>query len=649
MLISYNWLSSHFDKDIPEPDELASLFNRHAFEVDGIHDRAGDVVFEIAVLPDRAPYALSHKGIAGEVHAMTGIPEKVHKARMIQESHGNAPKVHIEDTSFCTRYMIRRIDGVSGTDQSPKWLQDYFSALEERSINVLVDATNFIMLDVGQPLHVFDAEKVIGDISIRSAKEGEEIELLDGSVVVLSKEDHVIADEKGALAIAGVKGGKRAEVDASTKTILIESAHFNLSRVYQTARRLRIHNNSSKRFSNGMSSTCTELGMSRITDFLFDIYKEAISIGPVSDSYPLPQTVKKFDVSVSKINTILGMEIARTDMVVSLERLGMIVTGDSDTLSLTIPAHRLDLENVHDIADEVGRLHGYDTLEGTVLPSAEKKDDIPDFITLNIVRLLFTQKGFSEIMTSTFAKKGEAKVLRPVAKDKAYLRTSLEAGMTESLLSAVYYSDLLGTHNISLFEVGTVFSGSTAPYIEDVHIAFGIASKNKKSITIEKEKLETLKKHIVEMFTVDISSAILLEKDIQDTKGAFQMYGHIIILDTKQLYKEGSHISTLLIPENIDENITAKPLSDYPYITRDISAWLPEGVSADTALEIIKGVSLTDIKNIYPVDSFEKEGRRSCSFRLVFQSDTETLTDISVNKEMEKALNTLSDKGFELR
>ena len=236
MKVSYNWLQSYFDKKLLAPDKLAELLSAHAFEVEGMEKAPADTTLDIKVLPDRAHYALSHKGIAGEVAAITKTALKAPISPKIAIT-ASVPKVAVNasDAKICPRYMARRIDGVH-TAESPKWLRDYLEAIGQRSINSVVDSTNIVMFDLGQPLHAFDADKVQGAITVRKAKAGESIELLpekttvDGEIVfkersfVLSESDIIIADDIGPLVIAGVKGGKRAEVSESTKSIIIEAA-----------------------------------------------------------------------------------------------------------------------------------------------------------------------------------------------------------------------------------------------------------------------------------------------------------------------------------------------------------------------------------------------------------------------------------------
>ncbi len=237
MKISYNWLQQYFDKKLPDAKELSGLINSHVFEVEGVEAIGNDTALDIKVMPDRAHYALCHRGIAREVKAITGMELKIvgsatvtsgalHFTEVKCDKNVKEVQVDVNEPKLCRRYIARRIENIT-IAESPAYLKEKLEAVDARSINTIVDATNFIMLDLGQPLHAFDADKVNGAVTVRLAKKGEIIELLPERVtgvddkgcpviiekprsLELSETDLIIADDEGPLAIAGVKGGKRA-------------------------------------------------------------------------------------------------------------------------------------------------------------------------------------------------------------------------------------------------------------------------------------------------------------------------------------------------------------------------------------------------------------------------------------------------------
>ena len=263
MIVSYNWLQKYFKDALPDTQKVADAFTFGAFEIEGVEKVQGDTAFDLKVLPDRACYALSHRGVAYELSAILGQKSS---AGFVGSDVAREPidcdkkvSVTVEDAKLCPRYCARYIAGVDvGT--SPDWLRLDLENVGQRSINTIVDATNYVMLDMGQPLHAFDADKVQGGIVVRLAKAGETIELLPeknspntSRVVNLEVNDLVIADDAGPIAIAGVKGGLRASVTNATKNIILESANFNAVSVRKTSTRLALRNDASKRFENNLS------------------------------------------------------------------------------------------------------------------------------------------------------------------------------------------------------------------------------------------------------------------------------------------------------------------------------------------------------------------------------------------------------------
>ena len=275
MKISYNWLKTYFTSDIPSPEKLVDLFTFHFSEVEGVEKIGENTIFDIKILPDRAHYALSHKGVAEEVSALTRIP--INKDRIPKPPEVNSGEkinVEVKDENFCRRYISCVVKGVDNT-QVQEGVKMMLEGIGQRSISPIVDATNMVMFDIGQPMHAFDADKVEGDIVVRAANAGEEIILLDDRKVTLTPDDFVIADNIGPLAIAGVKGGKRAQVTPETKNIIIESANFHPTRVRRTSTKYDLRSESSKRFENEITPELAMPAMANILAFMKELSPEA--------------------------------------------------------------------------------------------------------------------------------------------------------------------------------------------------------------------------------------------------------------------------------------------------------------------------------------------------------------------------------------
>ena len=322
MKISFNWLKEYLDGKIASPEELAELFNVHSYEVESIEKIDDDAIFEIDVLPNRAGDSLSHRGVAKETSIVTGAPFKEREMKMVTFDTDAGLSVNIFDDKKCLRYMGRLVEYIE-VKESPKWLKEKLEILGQRPINNIVDVLNYTMFDMGQPMHAFDAKKVVGAISVRLAKEGEKIETLDGKDMTLRGNDLIIADDAGPLAIAGVKGGKRAEVGMDTRSIIIESASFSQKTVRFTSRGLQIITEASKRYENNFSSELTALGMDMASGIIGELAGTSkTKFKKIVDVYPKVRGDYKLGVSLSEINKLLGIKMGKKDILSIFEKFG---------------------------------------------------------------------------------------------------------------------------------------------------------------------------------------------------------------------------------------------------------------------------------------------------------------------------------------
>ncbi len=358
MKISYNWLQSYFsarggsafggDK-LPKPEKLAELLTMHSFEVEQLsavsyqpsekkkkvesrRPRADDYIFDIDISPNRAHDCLSHIGVAREVATILNLPSSL--AAKAPSALGDLAakrvsgtlSVSVKELELCRRYIGRIIEGVK-VKQSPKWLRERLEAIGQKSINNIVDATNYVMFETGQPLHAFDADKVEGGIVVRKAKKGERITTLDGREVELDKDVLVIADEKEPLAIAGIKGGKKAEVDENTKNIILEAANFEPVNIRKTSRKIGIRTESSLRFENEITSELAGKGMNRVVEIILDIAHG--KMGAREDIYPRKANKRVLGVHPKDVSKLLGIDIPEKEIIGILQRLGFSAGGGS--------------------------------------------------------------------------------------------------------------------------------------------------------------------------------------------------------------------------------------------------------------------------------------------------------------------------------
>jgi len=327
MKYSYNWLNSYFDTPLPAPKKLADLVTFHALEVEGVEKIKKDSVVEISILPNRAHDCLCYEGMAREIGVLVGQKIKPREVKRVSISDTPELVVHIEDEKLCRRYMGRFITGVKVKD-SPKWLKDRLASVGQRPINNVVDIMNFVMLETGQPLHAFDADKLAknGDkteLFVRKAKADERIMTLDGKDIELNDAILVIADAEAPLAIAGIKGGTKAEITNATKNIVVESANFAPGNIRKTSRQIGIRNDSSIRFENDLSPTKATEAIEYVMALLSEVAAGTnFKAGKTVDVYPRVSSAYRIGASVGEANRVLGTHFQEKDVAQILEKLG---------------------------------------------------------------------------------------------------------------------------------------------------------------------------------------------------------------------------------------------------------------------------------------------------------------------------------------
>ncbi len=663
MKISRNWLQKYFEEKIPEADKLSELFTFHSFEVESQEkvEKAGDMdedyVLDVKILPDRAHYALSHHGIALEVAVNTGFKQKNGYEESIAPDLDTKVEVEVQNPDFCRRYTARHIRLGNIPKQSPIWLKNALNSIGQRSISTIVDITNYVMYDIGQPLHAFDADKVVGHIIVRNAKAGEKITLLDGRELELTTEDSVIADEQGALVVAGAKGGKRAEIDENTKNIIIESANFHPTKVRRTSTKYDIRSDSSKRFENEISPELAINGMHNVSKLIADIIPGS-SFGPITDIYPKPVTKTKFTFDPKYIQDRLGVQIDPKSIRKILESLGMscICQTSAELCEVTVPYERLDINAKEDLVEEIGRIYGYDKIAGILPPLPVDKNDsgiLTIFYVSELIKSTLIDLGFSEVSLYSLVDEGHHEAVKPLAKDKAFARSELAKGMISCVERNSLNADLLGLQAIKIFEIGHIFTKDS----EKTHLIIGANQIKKiKGYKAENILTETLKQ-------VENVTGLKLEGKIStDKTGNIK----VIEIDLDKIANNFKEVGNGSMDNNIGNfdlnrlNLGQastnkyKKFSLYPFIVRDIAVFVPESVGDDSVWEKIATTLNSSGANELVVrhalfDTFKKDGRISYAFRIIFQSMEKTLTDEEINGVMEKISIDIKAAGWEVR
>ncbi|MGE5540720.1 MAG: phenylalanine--tRNA ligase subunit beta [Bacillota bacterium] len=632
MKTSRAWLNTFFDSELPDQETLATALTFHAAEIEEVE---GDVL-DVKVLPDRAAYMLSHRGVAFELSACLGRPMAKDPLRepVPESPTTDTLAVSIEDPEKCNRYMGAVVKGVK-VGPSPAWLKEALESVGQRSINNIVDATNYVMLNMGQPLHAFDADKLdkkdgTFSIAVRGAREGERIITLTGEEYDLPGGTLLITDAHAdaPLGIAGVKGGKRAEVTSTTTDLIIEAANFDGTSIRRAAQALKLFTDASSRFQNRPSPALAAYAMRDVLSLITDIAGGEV-LGVV-DEYPMPAAIEPVTVSLGNLNGRLGSSFTRDEVVEVFDRLGFSYTESEDVFTVLPPFERRDIVIPEDLAEEVGRILGYDRISSDDLPPLESAPDQAKYRGIERVRDFLVERGFIEISTPAFAAEGDIELANPLQQERPYLRASLLPNMKDALAKAVTVAPrVLGpAPAVKLFEVGTVFTKDGEYYL----VALGVESLGAKKVEEAlKENVATLEQELLQSpgkarFSLDAKAVEL-------------------VLTDETLARLGEDYT----PSRVELG-AYHPFSSYPFALRDIAVWTPTGTTQQQVEAIIREQAGDLLVRVDLFDQFEKDGRTSYAFRLVFESPEKTLSDAELTPLTERLTEALnSTEGYQVR
>ncbi|MCA9359312.1 phenylalanine--tRNA ligase subunit beta [Candidatus Kaiserbacteria bacterium] len=648
MKVIHSWLKEYVGEKLPEPSKVEELLNAHAFEIDDSEEVEGESVIDVDVLPNRASDCLCHRGIARELATILDT-------KLVNDPLSELPdlpktdliEVKIADAEACPRFTAALIRGIE-VKESPEWLQKRMRALGQRSINNIVDATNYVMYAIGQPLHAYDADlfpQVDGKwhFDVRFAAAGEKVSLLaeggkeEDRVVELTGSELLIVDGSSntPVGLAGVKGGRYAGVHAGTKNIIIEAAHFHPTITRKTARGLGIVIDASKRFENEPSRELSLYAQRDIISLITDIAGGEL-VG-VHDEYLIKKAIPTVTVRISHVNALLGLSLTLEEVSAIIQRTGAVVEVDIDSpeaaLLATGPFERSDLNIEADYIEEVGRIYGLHKIVSVVpesrkITSVNKRQFYSEAIRQSLMKL-----GFSEIITSSFQKKGDIQLRNALASDKSYLRSSLTKNITAALDSNHVHTDLLGLKDVRVFEIGTVFYKTETGIGEFTELALGVRTKGDGYHPNDDKILREACDSLAGQVEVDLSWKI--EKGV----ATVNLSEAIDKLPVPPAYA----------PVEEANKVTYKSIVPYPASARDIALWVPDEESSDSVLEKLTSAAGKLCVRQTLFDTFSKDGRTSYAFRLVFQSAEKTLTDADVNEAMDSVYQAAKEAGFEVR
>ncbi|HLZ09476.1 MAG TPA: phenylalanine--tRNA ligase subunit beta, partial [Chloroflexota bacterium] len=401
-IVSEGMVCSEKELGLGDDHEGILILDREAVPGTPLADELGDVILDVDVTPNRVD-AFSMVGIAREVGALLDEPVRIPRSdySATGPSARSLIEIQIADPDLCPRYMASIVQGVK-IGPSPKWLRERLTAAGLRPINNVVDVTNYVMLEWGQPLHAFDYDKIRGKrIVVRRAGDGEKITLLDGSDRALSDQNLVIADGHGAMAVAGVMGGADSEVTPATRNILIESANFNPISVRRTARSMNQLTDAAHRFERGLPRQLTEPAVRRATELVLQV-AGGVAAADIADAYPAPTSLPEMFLTPGEVKRLLGLDLSSDRIADLLRRVGCTVAVEEGELRVVPPMIRTDLTIPADLCEEIARILGYEQIP-TTLPIGRQPEPTtnPEWAWKNAIRQTMTGLGLEEIITYT--------------------------------------------------------------------------------------------------------------------------------------------------------------------------------------------------------------------------------------------------------
>lgn len=628
-----------------------------------------DVSIDIDLTPNRSD-CLGIAGIAREVGVLTGCDLAQRSQEATTQQSTKIFKITVEAAADCPRYVGRVIENVNVKAKTPLWMQEKLRRSGVRSLGPVVDITNYVMLELGQPMHAFDLDKLNGGITVRSAKQNEKLTLLDGQEIRLTNNTLVIADDSSVLAMAGIMGGESASVTDNTKHVFLEAAHFNPLAIAGRARAYGLHTDSSHRFERGVDAKLPRAAIERATALLLDIVGG--EAGPITEAVSgsdLPET-QVINLRAARIKRVLGITIEAQQVQDWLTRLGLTVEANTEGWQITVPSFRFDLAIEVDLIEELGRLYGYDKLpetrpQGTVLTA-----DISEH-TLATHRLqsLLVDRGYQEAITYSFgdptvwqhlaAEGGQAITLaNPISADLSVMRTSLWSGLVQAL---VY--NLNRQHDrIRLFEVGRSFSGTNDNVEQHRNIAGVISGSRYAEQWGEKQRP-------VDFFDIKADVEALLDLGGAENIGFIaQQHPALHPGQSARIYRGETAIGWLgalhpRLHKPLALNATVyvfelalasvlkaklpsfESLSKFPTIRRDLALLVNTTITAGEIERCLNGIKSDILKSVQLFDVYSGAGvdldKKSIAIAFQLQHSERTLTDEEVNATIQTVTETL--------
>jgi len=672
MLFSYNWLKDYIKEKLPSPEKLANLLTVHIFEVEEVKKAGKDWLLDIDILPNRAHDCLSHLGMAREIAAISGLTFKKPEISFREDNEIKTEDfiaVKVENKELCPRYTARVVKGVKVKD-SPKEIQERLKVLGLQPINNIVDILNYVMLETGQPLHAFDFDKLEGKdkkmIIVRKAKTGEKIDTLDDKRYKLDKDILIISDKKDSLAIAGIKGGKKAEIGKPTDTIIIESANFEMGIIRQARQKLTLQTDASLRFEHKPDPNLTMLAINRAVHLIQRYCKGKVAQGVV-DLYPKKTLPRKIKLDLIKTEKLLGVKIAESEIINILSGLNFeIIRVGCGFLIVEIPTFRQDVAIAEDLIEEIGRVYGLDKIPATlpkILASPPERNI--NYFWEDFAKSILKEAGFSEIYSYSFISEESARnfnlgkeslieIENPISSEQKYLRPSLILNLLKILKE-----NLKNFEEIKIFELGRIYLKKD---ISEKEALTGL-------IFSSDDNNFYLAKGMVDLLFQKLGVSGVWYDDVnptpEDSKAFFWQKGKRaeIKIDGEEIgflgeinsdILERLEISNKTVVFDLDfkklqdlcsEEHEYRPISKFPAAIRDLAILIPKEEKVVNVLNEINRAGGILIRDVDLFDIYVGEGisqdKKNLAFHIIYQAEDKTLTKEEIDNLQEKIIKVL--------
>jgi phenylalanyl-tRNA synthetase beta chain len=667
MYISFEWLKELTETRL-SPEELRERLTMVGLAIDAVEQHGGDAVLDVEV-PSNRPDCLSHVGIAREVAVIENGRMHLPAGEQIK-TEGRAESltsVEIKDLDLCPRYAARLVRGVK-IGPSPHWLAKRLETIGQRPINNVADITNYVLHELGQPLHAFDFEKLGGRrIIVRRAAAGEKLKTLDGVERMLTADMLVIADAEKAVALAGIMGGEHSEISSATKDVLIESAYFNPQSVRQTARQLGMDTEASRRFERGADCEGVLKAQQRCVELICEI-AGGVATDDAIDVYPHPLPERVIGLRPERVPALTSLTVEPNEIVRILTGLGFKPAPKPHT-AYYVPTWRIDVEQEEDLVEEVARHSDFRKIGEELPPSNASGEYQPTEMKQRSLRRALNAFGFDEAINFSFIQQESRfelipslaghesaipQLLNPIIEDAAWMRGTLLPG----LLNSVRHNFNHGIRDVRLFEIGRIFSISTAGELPQENLALGLVATGG---ALEEDRPQAER----ELDFFDLKGALEAGVDWMNLSPLTftpASVRHLRVGQSAQIKSgDGTALGTIgRLAENIAaaykfrqpvyvleldlgallngpvKTIQYSPLPRYPSVMRDISLLVNRNVALDEIFAAVRKQEVADCRSVRLVGTFEggniQSSKRSVTLRLEYRSDERTLRDEEVEE-----------------